>query len=466
MIYRHERHPARAVRLAYCQNVHASERVSEVEAGFERVTAPLRDRLAPHGAFGVGLYLPAATARELASSSGACDAFARRLARERFDPFTWNAFPYERFHVDGLKSDVFRPAWDEPARLDFTRDVARVAAACARACEAHTRATPDSAFGSTNPHRRPPSDATAGNDTSDRAVRATARSDANDSASGRHVSISTHTGAFGSWVRGLDDVDAYAAAMARAVRELARLEDETGVRIVLSLEPEPRANAGNARELATFLARARDVATRGTTAVADALVARHLGYCFDTCHAAIEGDDDPLATLAGVVLGKVQYSNALVVRDPARHPESVAAMLSLAEPRYLHQVRGHGAGVELSVADLPELRAELSGARAASWMSCREWRCHFHVPVDLERAEGGLTTTRAHADRALGALLDDPARWTTAELHVEIETYTWDILSGALRGGGDLVDGLEREYRHVQGLLERAGWRADAPKSR
>jgi len=115
---------------------------------------------------------------------------------------------------------------------------------------------------------------------------------------------------------------------------------------------------------------------------------------------------------------------------------------------------------------LPQLREELAGPRRDAWLACDEWRCHFHVPVDLERVDGGLTTTRAYADAALTRLLDDPSRWTSSELHVEIETYTWEILAGSMRGGGDIVDGLEREYRHVLGLMDRAGWRADAPKSR
>ncbi len=67
---------------------------------------------------------------------------------------------------------------------------------------------------------------------------------------------------------------------------------------------------------------------------------------------------------------------------------------------------------------------------------------------------------RCHADAILGRALAHPADWTGSELHVEIETYTWDVLPGAARGPGALVDGLEREYAHVLDLLARAGWRA------
>jgi len=54
--------------------------------------------------------------------------------------------------------------------------------------------------------------------------------------------------------------------------------------------------------------------------------------------------------------------------------------------------------------------------------------------------------------------LAHPEAWGTDELHVEIETYTWNLLPGSARGSGDLIDGLEREYRHVLSLLASAGW--------
>ena len=43
-------------------------------------------------------------------------------------------------------------------------------------------------------------------------------------------------------------------------------------------------------------------------------------------------------------------------------------------------------------------------------------------------------------------------------MHLEIETYTWDVIPDAARGTGALVDGLEREYRHVIERLALAGW--------
>lgn len=425
MRFQHRDHPERTVHLAYGLNLHRAGDLAETLAGLQSITLPLRERLAPGRAFGIGLYLCGSFARALASGRAEADRarLTGFLADHGLDPFTANAFPYERFHADGLKENVFSPTWREPARLSYTVAVARV---LARAWLA-----------------------------------------ANRSGGGGHLSISTHTGMFGAHVRSPRDLDECAVHLAHAVDELARIEEETGLWIVLALEPEPRANAQDSGELLAFLGRAAAIGGRVLEEEknrerkhAQALLARHLGHCLDACHAAVEGLEAPLRELtrAGVVMGKLQYTSAVCVEHPSRNPSGLAALLALAEPRYLHQVTGHGAR-PMRATDLPELAAALGGPARESWLACERIVCHFHVPVDLETAGEGLTTTRTYADRLLAGVLADPSRWTTRDLHVEIETYTWDLLAPRVRGEGELVDGLEREYRHVIALLERAGWR-------
>jgi hypothetical protein len=71
----------------------------------------------------------------------------------------------------------------------------------------------------------------------------------------------------------------------------------------------------------------------------------------------------------------------------------------------------------------------------------------------------GLTTTRAELEGILDAALDHPDSWPAGELHLELETYTWNLLPAAARGEGGLVDGIEREYRHALDRLAKRGWR-------
>ena len=407
MLWRHPDHQESRIRLGYCLNVHPAGDLGELLEGMRSITLPLKERLARKGeAFGAGMYLTAALARHLVSEQGASDLerLDDFLRSNDLDPFTYNAFPAGGFHASGLKAAVFHPTWMEEERLRFTLDVAAIAARLAAGSENRS-----------------------------------------------HVSISTHTGGLAAKVRGAAETAACRGNLARAARELAAIEERTGTRIVLSLEPEPRALSADTRELALFFERLKEP---------DA--ARHLGVCLDACHSAVEFEVPEEAVARSTdsgPLGKLQFSSALVLVEPGSAQDSRERLFSMDEPRYLHQVTGFARGVRCEATDLPELQDHLRGAERESWLACPEWRCHFHVPVDLEDVgETGLTTTRGHADSILERALARPDRWGVEELHLEIETYTWQVLPGAARGTGAMVDGLEREYAHVMQRLDSAGW--------
>ncbi len=429
----HPEHPGRAVRLAYCLNLHPARDLAGLLEGMTRITLPLARRFDVHRlreGFGVGLWLPADLAMGLTVDAGAgeLDRLLEFLGENRLDAFTFNAFPYRGFHDEGLKEAVFRPTWRAPERLAYTLAVAQIARAAREAGPARGR-------------------------------------------SGSHLSISTHSGMLRSAVTGEGDLDLCAENFCLAALAFAELERDSGERIVLALEPEPRSVANDTSELPGLLERvrfrSREVLGRRLGALreeSETIVRRHVGACLDTCHAAVEFEDPRAAfenaTAAGSPLGKIQFSSALALRGPAARAHARELLLGMDEPRFLHQVTGRGAAGLVRALDLPDLRSAIE--RDPRWRACEEWRCHFHVPVDLARVghgEEGLETTRDAADRALAAALATPNRWGSDELHVEIETYTWSVLPSAARGEGDLVDGLEREYRHVLGELARAGWR-------
>ena len=417
MLLRHPAHQGRSVRLSYCLNLHPADTLAGLYAGLERVTEPLHARLAPGREFSVGMYLPAALARQLASDADALRALRAWLAGHGLDPSTFNAFPYGGFAHIGLKEGVFAPEWWSAERLQYTLDVAQVAA----------RLLP-----SLGPRR--------------------------------HVSISTHTGAHASRVGQLELDSTRRAVFANWVAvasQLARMEREHGTRIVLSAEPEPRSLTETCAALADVFVREREL--RGEQSEAQLAVARHVGVCLDTCHAAVEfepADARWRAALAasGAGVGKLQFTSALSVLDPQGNEFGRRALLELDEARYLHQVTGQGPDAVARAGDLGELRSGWAEPQSA-WHACTEWRCHFHVPVDLDALGAtGLSTTRDYADSVLALELAAPELWPSDELHVEIETYTWDVLPREARGAGELVDGLEREYRHVLAALARAGW--------
>ena len=101
---------------------------------------------------------------------------------------------------------------------------------------------------------------------------------------------------------------------------------------------------------------------------------------------------------------------------------------------YLHQVRGRKNDGSLSqYGDLSEALPHLPTS------SDQQWRIHYHVPLFIEQY-GSLTSTQAET-RAVLQLL---ARSGFTH-HLEIETYTWELLPEELKM--NLVDFLEREYR-------------------
>lgn len=75
-----------------------------------------------------------------------------------------------------------------------------------------------------------------------------------------------------------------------------------------------------------------------------------------------------------------------------------------------------------------------------------ELRTHFHVPVFLAEL-GPFRTTRYAVQDALRL-----HRATPLSDHLEIETYTWDVLPAHLKSG-DIVDYVCRELEFVEGEL-------------
>lgn len=280
--------------LSYCTNVHPAEDLDGVIRQLDAYAGPAR-RAAGLDRLGVGLWLPAPLAARLATEPAALDRLRAALAANGLEVRTLNAFPYEAFHAEVVKLDVYRPDWTDPARLDFTVDAARVLA-----------------------ELLPP---------------------------GAEGSISTlPLGWRDGWD---DDADrAATAALAALGAELRAIRAETGRVIRLAIEPEPGCVLDDVDDVVAWLDSHRDRVDLD-----------HVGVCLDTCHLAVSFAD-PAAAVAriadvGIRVVKVQASAALHVERPA-DADARRAVAAYAEDRYLHQVREGAPGGVIRVDDLPE----------------------------------------------------------------------------------------------------------------
>jgi hypothetical protein len=141
----------------------------------------------------------------------------------------------------------------------------------------------------------------------------------------------------------------------------------------------------------------------------------------------------------GVPVSKLQLSSALRVPQMS---EAIAERLRpFDEPIYLHQVVGRNEAGLSRWTDLPDALAELPSAPGS------EWRIHFHVPVFLSEMEHFSTTQNFL--REILAL----HRTTPISDHLEVETYTWDVLPERYRGV-PVSQAIARELKWVLSQLE------------
>jgi sugar phosphate isomerase/epimerase len=378
------------VHLSYCSNIHPGESWAEVRANLGRHVVAVRDRLMPEGDFGIGLRLSARAAEELAAPQVLAE-FRDFLARQRLYVFTVNGFPYGSFHGTRVKEGVYRPDWRSPERLRYTNQLADLLAALL-------------------PEPRPGEQALEG-------------------------SVSTVPGAFKPALGGPHDVALMVEHLLAHVAHLVALQARTGRRITLALEPEPHCFLETLDEVIAFFegqlhgpaAVRRLAALSGIDAAAAAQALRdHLGICLDLCHAAVEFEHaaQGLRRLerAGIRVHKMQISAGL--RLPVLDTAALEALRRFDDAVYLHQVVEQGPGGLRRFADLPEALASLPDGAAD-----REWRVHFHVPIFLDRL-ASFASTQSFVREVLALHRERPV-----SAHLEVETYTWDVLPEPFRSG-------------------------------
>lgn len=379
--------------LGYCTNIHRGESWEETWRGLRDHTLRVRERIAAGKLYGIGLRLSAVAARELAQP-GTLAAFQNWLNEHGCYVFTINGFPYGAFHGTRVKEQVFKPDWTSPDRLEYTKLLFDILAKLL-----------------------PP---------------------------GMSGSVSTLPGSHKEFAIGTAELNAIFDNLKSCGEHIERLSASTGHDLHLGLEPEPLGLFETSGETLKFFGLYLDRHRGDTTFL------RRVGLNYDCCHLAIEFEEAAAALSriddAGIRLSKLHLSSALKLQPT---PANIERLRSFDEPVYFHQVIMHdGQDMLRRFRDIPAA-LEYAGTHPHSLGD--EWRVHFHVPLHASPS-GGFGDTRDHTLGALDWLGEHP----DVCQHLEMETYTWEVLPENLRSA-DVADQLCAEYNWTLDAMRQRG---------
>jgi hypothetical protein len=393
--------------LTYCTNIHAGESWSEHFSALKKHFPGIKKKASPNAPMGIGLRLSDIASRELASTSSD---FIEWLKKQDAYVFTMNGFPYGGFHHTRVKDQVHAPDWTTTERVDYT----------IRLFEILSLLLPEGIDGG----------------------------------------VSTSPLSYRYWFN-TDDASSNARREAtrniiRVVEHLIHIRKRTSQVMHLDIEPEPDGMLETGEEFITwFESSLLPLGKDYLTAVfhisrdeAETLLKDHVRLCYDICHFAIgyEDHEKVIRTLRtkGIQIGKFQVSAALkamIAAGKSARKAAAAAFSGFDEPTYLHQVVARMKDNTLiRYHDLPEALQTLPSSK-----DVREWRAHFHVPVFAQDL-GLVQSTQEDITKVLKMQRD-----FMLTNHLEVETYTWEVLPEELKL--PMGESIVRELEWVKGEL-------------
>lgn len=397
--------------LTYCTNIHPGETWSEVEHNVKQYITQLKTRLSPDQSFGIGLRLADVAARELLNGDNLAR-FHSWLQEQDLYVFTLNGFPYGGFHHQVVKDRVYAPDWSQVERLDYTLKLIQIL----------TTLLPDHLDGG----------------------------------------ISTLPVSYKPWWQNSEEKNHVfwqgSIHLAQAIAAMAEVHQNTGKLLHLDLEPEPDGLLENTTEVIDFFqdwlfpigGKWLEQELGVKPADAEYLIKEHIRVCYDTCHFAVEYEE-PEQILqsfqhAGIKIGKIQLSSAIKINippEPEQRQKIIENLSPFAESTYLHQViaRRHEQGDFKHYRDLSTALPLLLKTEA------EEWRTHFHVPIFIRNYQL-FESTQEHLEKLLKII-----PFYAVGHHLEIETYTWEVLPLEMKL--DILTSIEREYQWVLSIINK-----------
>lgn len=394
--------------LSYCSNIHAGESWPDHFEKLKENIPLVKASVAQDGAFGIGLRLSNIASLELEKQES-IDAFKVWLQQNNCYVFTMNGFPYGGFHHTRVKDQVHAPDWTTTDRVEYTKRLANILSQLL------------------------PEDLDGG--------------------------ISTSPLSYRFWHK-TEDVEHVLQTstlhLLEIVEHLMGIYKATGKQIHIDIEPEPDGLLGESKEFldwykqyllplgASYFKERYGMDAEQSTDI----IKTYIQICYDVCHFAVCFEEHEAAIneikSLGIKTGKIQISAALKASLPAdqqERKEVINAFRKFNEPVYLHQVVAMKNNGELiRYADMPEALEESERADVVAW------RSHYHVPLFIE-SYGLLESTQRDIVEVLRIHKEQP--FTN---HLEIETYTWEVLPEEMRL--PIAASITREMQWVLDVLK------------
>jgi hypothetical protein len=394
--------------LTYCSNIHVGENWNEHFDQLKQHVPLIKQKLSPLEPFGIGLRLANSASLELRKQEN-LETFQNWLAENNCYVFTMNGFPYGSFHHSVVKDKVHAPDWLSADRVTYTIRLAQILAAL----------LPEGVDGG----------------------------------------ISTSPLTYKFWHKEEDINDVFVSAtlnLMQVVDQLIQIKNTSGKLIHIDIEPEPDGLLGEGKEFLQWYV--QYLLPLGIPFLEDrygynedtaaAAIREHVQVCYDICHFAVgyENHHHMIAELRalGIKTGKIQISAALkaplseniLLRQPV-----IEAFKKFNEPVYLHQVvASTTSGGFIRYPDMNE------ALRDSNNSSVTEWRAHYHVPLFVHNY-GVLHSTQQDIETVLSIHGENMMTF-----HLEVETYTWEVLPEEMRL--PLTESIIREMEWVVDLLK------------
>lgn len=387
--------------LTYCTNIHAGGDWEETFTSLKQHLPKIKHSVSPDQAFGLGLRLSNAASLEL--DEGQLQGFKDWLEQQDCYVFTMNGFPFGNFHGEPVKDQVHVPDWTTNERLNYTL----------RLFKQLDFLAPE----------------------------------------GMECGISTSPVSYKHWFESeAEKENAFAKGadhMVRVALELFKIEKASGRYMHLDVEPEPDGFLENTQEVLDYyqdylIPEAKNAFEpfQLRPEKVEELLKRYITVCYDVCHFALAYEAPNLTfekfRAANINVGKIQVSAALkIIFNKDKEEELWDTLAEFNEPVYLHQVTEMKDGKVKTYNDLPVVLEKKS--------PFRELRSHFHVPIFL-KDYGLLQSTQDQIQKVLEYL-----ERNFVSHHIEVETYTWDVLPNELKV--PITESIARELEWMKSRL-------------